>query len=184
MRRLWSEESVTFEGEFYRYREASISPRPLQDPLPLSIGGSSEAAILRTAALGTGWVAGIQVPEEVGPVVSRIRKLADEAGRPLDPEHFGAGVSYRFGSMDDPLIQRTLKGFKRFQPGLDPEKFFAVGGAEAVLERIEEYRQGFVPLVVPLTLFAHHFRKDAPEWVGQQTYLNPYPAELMLRNHV
>ena len=43
--------------------------------------------------------------------------------------------------MDDPLIQRTLEGFKRFQPGLDPEKFFAVGGAEAVLERIEDYRR-------------------------------------------
>lgn len=141
MRRLWSEESVSFEGEFYTYRDASISPRPLQDPLPLWIGGASEAAIRRTVALGTGWVAGIQTPEQVGPVVHRIQQLAAEAGRPLDPEHFGAGISYRFGSVDDPVIQRTLKGFKRFQPGLDPEAFFAVGGAEAVLARIEDYRR-------------------------------------------
>ncbi|RPI27535.1 MAG: DUF1722 domain-containing protein [Acidobacteria bacterium] len=49
---------------------------------------------------------------------------------------------------------------------------------------IEEYRQGLVPLVVPLTLLKHHFRRHPIEWVLSQTYLNPYPAELMLRNHV
>jgi uncharacterized protein YbgA (DUF1722 family)/uncharacterized protein YbbK (DUF523 family) len=49
---------------------------------------------------------------------------------------------------------------------------------------IEEYRQGLVPLVVPLTLLKHHFRRHPVPWVGEQTYLQPYPAELMLRNHV
>jgi uncharacterized protein YbgA (DUF1722 family)/uncharacterized protein YbbK (DUF523 family) len=49
---------------------------------------------------------------------------------------------------------------------------------------IEKYRQGFVPLVVPLTLLQHHFRRYPTPWVLEQTYLQPYPAELMLRNHV
>jgi probable F420-dependent oxidoreductase len=141
MSRLWSEESVSFEGDYYRYEDASISPRPVQNPLPLWIGGSSEAAIRRTAEIGTGWVAGIQTPEQVGPVVARIQQLAREAGRPLDPEHFGAGVSYRFGSLDDPIVQKTMKGFQRFNPDLDPRRFFAAGGADAVLERIEDYRR-------------------------------------------
>ncbi len=43
--RLWSEEKVDFEGEYYRYQGARIAPRPVQNPLPLWIGGSSEAAI-------------------------------------------------------------------------------------------------------------------------------------------
>ncbi len=141
MSRLWSEESVTFEGEYYRYQDACISPRPVQNPLPLWIGGASEAAIRRTAEIGTGWVAGIQTPEQVGPVVARIQQLAREAGRPLDPEHFGAGVSYRFGSLDDPIVQKTIRGFQRFNPDLDPRRFFAAGGAEEVLERIEDYRR-------------------------------------------
>jgi uncharacterized protein YbgA (DUF1722 family) len=51
-------------------------------------------------------------------------------------------------------------------------------------ERIEEYRTGLVPLVVPLTLLNHHFRRNPVEWVLSQSYLRPYPAELMLRNHV
>jgi uncharacterized protein YbgA (DUF1722 family)/uncharacterized protein YbbK (DUF523 family) len=54
-----------------------------------------------------------------------------------------------------------------------------------LLRIIEDYRQGLVPLIVPLTLLKHHLsRHPVPEWVGQQVYLNPYPKELMLRNHV
>jgi uncharacterized protein YbgA (DUF1722 family) len=49
---------------------------------------------------------------------------------------------------------------------------------------IEDYRQGLVPLVVPLTLLQHHFRRHPESWVEEQTYMHPYPAELMLRNHV
>lgn len=51
-------------------------------------------------------------------------------------------------------------------------------------ETIERYRQQLVPLVVPITLLLHHFRRHPQPWVMEQTYLNPYPAELMLRNHV
>ena len=50
-------------------------------------------------------------------------------------------------------------------------------------DRIDEYRKGLVPLVVPLTLLAHHLRRHPVPWVLEQTYLNPYPTELMLRNH-
>jgi alkanesulfonate monooxygenase SsuD/methylene tetrahydromethanopterin reductase-like flavin-dependent oxidoreductase (luciferase family) len=60
--RLWSEERVTFEGRFYQYRDATIAPRPVQQPLPLWIGGNSDAAIKRTARLGTGWIGGIAAP--------------------------------------------------------------------------------------------------------------------------
>ena len=56
---------------------------------------------------------------------------------------------------------------------------------QELLGLIEDYRQELVPLIVPLTLLRHHLRRHAvPEWVWQQVYLNPYPKELMLRNHV
>jgi uncharacterized protein YbgA (DUF1722 family)/uncharacterized protein YbbK (DUF523 family) len=54
-----------------------------------------------------------------------------------------------------------------------------------LLELIEDYRREMVPLIVPLTLLRHHLRRhDVPGWVHDQVYLNPYPRELMLRNHV
>jgi len=56
---------------------------------------------------------------------------------------------------------------------------------QELLGLIEDYRSELVPLVVPMTLLKHHLnRYPAPEWVHQQVYLNPYPKELMLRNHV
>lgn len=53
-----------------------------------------------------------------------------------------------------------------------------------LVRHVEDYRIGLVPLIVPLTLLAHHFRRHPVPWIAQQTYLNPYPTELMLRNHV
>ena len=54
-----------------------------------------------------------------------------------------------------------------------------------VLDLIDEYRKERVPLIVPLTLLRHHLRRNpVPDWVRLQAYLNPYPQELMLRNHV
>jgi hypothetical protein len=56
---------------------------------------------------------------------------------------------------------------------------------QELLGLIEDYRQGLLPLIVPLTLLKHHLnRHPVPEWVHQQVYLHPYPKELMLRNHV
>lgn len=53
-----------------------------------------------------------------------------------------------------------------------------------LLESIAEYRRELVPLVVPLTLLRHHVRVHQVEYLAGQTYLEPHPRELMLRNHV
>jgi len=52
------------------------------------------------------------------------------------------------------------------------------------VEAIEEYRKGYLPLIVPLTLIKHHLRRHPVDWLNQQVYFNPYPAELMLRNKI
>jgi uncharacterized protein YbgA (DUF1722 family)/uncharacterized protein YbbK (DUF523 family) len=49
---------------------------------------------------------------------------------------------------------------------------------------IEDYRLGLVPLIVPVTLVRHHVRRFNVEYLAGQTYLEPHPKELMLRNHV
>ncbi|MFQ5595119.1 MAG: YbgA family protein [Anaerolineae bacterium] len=61
----------------------------------------------------------------------------------------------------------------------------AAGEKKELTETITDYRRGLVPLIVPLTLLKHYVRRHpVPDWVHQQVYLNPYPKELMLRNHV
>ena len=51
-------------------------------------------------------------------------------------------------------------------------------------ELIQQYAQGFLPLIVPVTLTNHYVRKYREPYLQEQYYLNPHPMELMLRNHV
>ena len=53
-----------------------------------------------------------------------------------------------------------------------------------LLELIDQYRSGLLPLIVPITMVNHYVRKYDKEYLNKQYYLLPYPAELMLRNHV
>ena len=58
------------------------------------------------------------------------------------------------------------------------------GSKRELVACIDEYRRGLVPLVVPLTLLRHYVRVHAVSYLAGQTYLEPHPRELMLRNHV
>ncbi|MBN1551889.1 DUF523 and DUF1722 domain-containing protein [bacterium] len=55
---------------------------------------------------------------------------------------------------------------------------------QEMLEIIDIYRKGLVPLIVPITLCNHYVRKYNKSYLRQQIYLNPHPLELQLRNHV
>ena len=138
IRRLWTEDTVDFEGVHYRLSGASISPKPVQADLPLWIGGSSEAAVRRTARYGTGWQAGPETPEEAGRVVAQIRAAAIEAGRTIDDDHYGAGFPFFFGSPDDPVLDRAKDAYRK-RTGRDPLDYIAAGDAESIAVHIARY---------------------------------------------
>jgi uncharacterized protein YbgA (DUF1722 family)/uncharacterized protein YbbK (DUF523 family) len=54
---------------------------------------------------------------------------------------------------------------------------------QELLEILDEYRRGYIPLVVPITLINHYVRKYREDYLRQQVYLNPHPVALQLRNH-
>ena len=135
IQRLWTGEPVDFEGVHFRLNGASIAPKPAQPDLPMWIGGSSEAAIRRTARFGTGWQAGGETADDIGAVVARIRDAAIAAGRPIDDDHYGCGIAFRFGRRDDPGLVRVMEAYRK-RTGRDPERHFAVGEAREVFERI------------------------------------------------
>jgi probable F420-dependent oxidoreductase len=136
--RLWREETVDFEGVHYHLSGASISPKPVQPDLPMWIGGSSEAAIRRTARFGTGWQAGAETPDQVAAVIAGIRAAAAAEGRAIDDDHYGAGIPFRFGRADDPGLDRLFEAYKK-RTGRDPLRYFAIGDAHAIVERIAGY---------------------------------------------
>jgi uncharacterized protein YbgA (DUF1722 family) len=55
---------------------------------------------------------------------------------------------------------------------------------QELLGVINDYKRGLIPLIVPVTLLSHYVRKYRQPYLKEQTYLNPHPMELMLRNHV
>ena len=73
------------------------------------------------------------------------------------------------------VLQHLLGYLKKHLDTLDREE---------LLETIEQYRQGLLPLIVPITLIRHHFRRNPDPYVLRQYYLSPHPKELMLRNRI
>jgi probable F420-dependent oxidoreductase len=141
--RLWAEEHVTFSGRHYQLDRASIAPRPIQQPLPLWVGGAAAAAIERTARWGTGWQAGIETAAEIAPVIAAIKKRSVELERPIDVDHFGAGFGYRFGRPDDPISQKYLKGLSA-RLGKPADDYVAIGDADTIMSRLDEFRRAGV----------------------------------------
>ncbi|HUH85543.1 MAG TPA: LLM class F420-dependent oxidoreductase [Stellaceae bacterium] len=108
MRRLWSEDIVTFSGRFHQLHEVSILPAPVQRPIPIWFGGSSDAVMKRAAEIGDGWMP-IMAPDDKGAAtLAALRDHLKTLGR--DPAAFG------------------IEGWQRMSEA-DPEKWAA--GAEA-----------------------------------------------------
>jgi len=73
------------------------------------------------------------------------------------------------------VLYHALGYLKR---GLEPRE------KRELLAAIEDYSQGLLPLVVPLTLLRYEIRRHSVEYLAGQLYFDPHPKELMLRNHV
>jgi probable F420-dependent oxidoreductase len=89
MRLLWTRELVTYEGRWHRIPDAGIKPLPVQRPIPVWMGGESEAVLRRAARLADGWIT-LQTFRP-GPaaqqIIDRLHGLVRDAGR--DPAAFG-----------------------------------------------------------------------------------------------
>jgi len=89
MRLLWTRELVTYEGRWHRVPDAGIKPLPVQRPIPVWMGGESEAVLRRAARLADGWIT-LQTFRP-GPaaqqIIDRLHGLVRDAGR--DPAAFG-----------------------------------------------------------------------------------------------
>ncbi|MBQ0721108.1 MAG: LLM class F420-dependent oxidoreductase [Gammaproteobacteria bacterium] len=87
LRQLWSNELVTFEGKWDTIIDAGINPLPVQQPLPIWMGGWADPMIRRIARIGDGWFAFFK-PDDTGKhLIGKLRQYAEEADR--DPADIG-----------------------------------------------------------------------------------------------
>ncbi len=111
------------------------------------------------------------------------RLVAHAAERPIDEvvDEYGQGFMEMLGQV---AKRRRHTNVLHHVMGYVKDHLDADDKQELV-ELLDEYRLGRVPLIVPITLLRHHLRcNPTHDWIDRQTYLDPYPAELMLRNHV
>lgn len=138
IQQLWTKETVDFSGEFFNYCNASISPKPVNEHIPLWIGGSGEAAIQRTAKYGTGWLGGLDSPEQTRDIIGGIKQALKDNQRTIDDDHYGASFSFRFGHADE-SIAKTAKNRLEGRLKKDASRFMVVGDEHDIQQRIEEY---------------------------------------------
>jgi probable F420-dependent oxidoreductase len=111
LRRLWSEDLVSFSGRFHALNEVSIVPRPVQRPIPIWFGGSSDAAVTRAARLGDGWMPIIEPDTQADEKLGILREQLRAFGR--DPAKFGIEVWLRMHDADPQHWAAAADGLRR-----------------------------------------------------------------------
>ena len=89
-----SSENIDYNGQYWRFRNLTVLPRPVQQPIPIWVTANpalnkrrnAEQAYRRVARLGDGWMTTLKSPEDVQTSLAMIREYAREMGRKLNPD--------------------------------------------------------------------------------------------------
>jgi probable F420-dependent oxidoreductase len=139
MRRLWTEEHVTFTGKFFSVEDVTVTPRPWQkNGLPIWIGGRSDAALRRTGRLGDGWLVSSVSPGEVESGIKSIRTYAAEAARQVPEDHYGVLIPFYFAADADRAFE-VAGGAIRARADMPARDFVAFGTPAEIRQKVETY---------------------------------------------
>lgn len=111
MRRLWTEETITFKGEFHEIDDMGINPKPVQQPIPIYIGAFAEKAIRRAVRIGDGHSLNPRSApdDDTKRVLDRISQWQAEYGR--DPESYGVNATLHHWGRDEAAWQADLEAW-------------------------------------------------------------------------
>jgi probable F420-dependent oxidoreductase len=107
LRRLWTERSLDFSGEFDTVEGAGIAPLPQQRPIPLWFGGNSKVAYARAGRLGDGWITDKLQP---GPELAEAKAQVEKAAVAADREPSSLGLQGRVRLVDIDFDRRGIDG--------------------------------------------------------------------------
>ena len=106
----------------------------IQSPLEVWLGGLAPSELRRVGRLGDGWLPSQVTPADAAAGRVTIEQVAAEAGRAIDPEHFGATVVYARDEIPATLVEQIAAR----RPGLDPRELVPLGLA-AARARLESF---------------------------------------------
>ena len=131
LRRLWTEELVTFDGRWHHLDRMGLNPMPVQRPIPIwmgsFVGAVVEKVMRRIARLADGWFPQMPPGDELAAALDRLRGYAVEAGR--DPATLGHRVRHRGPARRRPAaLGRPGAGLPRARGHPPPRSITAGGG--------------------------------------------------------
>ncbi|MFP4440074.1 MAG: LLM class F420-dependent oxidoreductase [Chloroflexaceae bacterium] len=107
LRELWTRPLVTFAGRWHQVNDAGINPLPVQQPIPLWIGGHAEATLQRVGRMADGWFPLRPPDADTQAMIGRIRAVAQEAGRDPDAIEIEGALSIGQISEDEWIAYAT-----------------------------------------------------------------------------
>ena len=142
IKRLWTEDHVSFDGKHFQLDDVTLYPKPFR-PVPIFVGGRSDAALRRAGRLGDGYTGIWLTPERFAQAGERIREVAEAAGR--DPSEIEMGMQFWTSVSDDreeakALVSRGMEGtyrrpFERF------ERYTPFGSAAEIAEYLGPFME-------------------------------------------
>ncbi|MFN8532561.1 MAG: LLM class flavin-dependent oxidoreductase [Dehalococcoidia bacterium] len=142
MRRLWTEERVTFQGRYFQTNDVALTPKPIQQPVPIWVGGHTEAALRRTGTLGDGWIPSFVTPEEFAEGLTIIHRYEQQAGREIEDDHFGTFILYHVAESRAKAVERVgdqLLRPARIKDNNLNKPYYALGTAADVRAAVERF---------------------------------------------
>src|ERR1700742_2261569 len=122
LRLVLGEDSASYQGRYFTVNGVTVAPKP-SPPLDIWLGGSAPAAFRRIGALADGWLGSFLTPAEAGAGREAIERAAEQAGRRIEPDHFGISWGVAVGDLSPELAAAA----RRRRPDVDPGDLIAAG---------------------------------------------------------
>ncbi|MFX1553563.1 MAG: LLM class flavin-dependent oxidoreductase, partial [Promethearchaeota archaeon] len=150
MKKLWTEDNVSFNGEYYRIKNATLEPKPIQKPYPpIWIGGKSPEIKQLVAEEGNGWIPVLPSPKQFAKDLEEIKKKMEKINRDFNQLQvaFG-GAAYTLVTDDEKLAKKELKKISRYRNIPIDKLNCMIGNSSFIKERIQQYKKVGVKHIV------------------------------------
>jgi probable F420-dependent oxidoreductase len=171
---LFTQGKTSFFGNFYRFKDVELFPKPYQEVLPMYIGGNAKKGTKRVAQYGTGWFPAVLSPGEINSMLTQMKKDLKKEGRSLNE----IDVAPQFGICIADTREKAIKNFKKSQvykhllslsestlkgkPLKALEERNLVGSPDDIIKKVDEYEKVGVTHMAGL-IFAGNSRGDIVE---------------------
>jgi len=137
LRKLWTDELVTFKGRFHDYFEVTVVPAPRQRPIPIWLGGSADSVIKRAARLGDGWMPILAPDDNAKAALAKLHGHLEEFGR--EREEFGLEAWLRCTEDSPQAWAAAADGWRAL--GADMAMLYPMWQIDGVAAQIELLRR-------------------------------------------